>query len=354
MPRGIPPAPAAAPARGVGAAGGAALHAALAAQLRHRHALLPARLLHDEVQPAGLQFARDAAGLPRPASARAGLDRAGRAGLPVRAAGDAEARDRHGGRLADADGRRPGRVRRRRDDPRLPPRARRPRAQRDHRPGRGARHQPGDRDDVRHEGARDPDACRRRRRPRGARGRAVARDRRHHADQPEHARRVRAAHRRDRAQGARGGRAALLRRREPERDPRQGAPRGHGIRRDPHEPAQDVLDAARRRRPGLRRGRRRAAPAAVHAGAGRRARGRPLPLARRARPAGLDRAAVGLHGQHRRAAAGLGLHAHPRRRRHAPRRRVLDAERQLPAGAAARRRASRRPTRAGARATSSS
>ena len=48
----------------------------------HRHALLSARLLHDEVQPAGLQLARDAAGVPRPASARAGVARA-RASSPA-------------------------------------------------------------------------------------------------------------------------------------------------------------------------------------------------------------------------------------------------------------------------------
>src|SRR5690606_41036998 len=37
------------------AAGGAPLHAAVAEELLHRHALLSARLVHDEVQPAGLQ-----------------------------------------------------------------------------------------------------------------------------------------------------------------------------------------------------------------------------------------------------------------------------------------------------------
>ncbi len=95
----------------------------------HRHALLSARLLHDEVQPAGLQFARDAAGLPRPPSARARGDGTGRHRLPVRAAGDAEAGDRHGRRIADAHGRRAGRIRGRRDDPCLSPRARRLRAQ---------------------------------------------------------------------------------------------------------------------------------------------------------------------------------------------------------------------------------
>ena len=45
----------------------------------------------------------------------------------------------------------------------------------------------------------------------------------------------------------------------------QGAPRGHGLRRHPHEPAQDLLHPARRRRPRCRCGRGRRAPAAVPA-----------------------------------------------------------------------------------------
>ncbi len=71
-------------------------------------------------------------------------------------------------------------------------------------------------------------------------------------------------------------------------------------------------------------------------GAGGRPRGRPLSLARRARPARLDRPPVRIHGQHGRAAAGLGLHAHPGRRRHAPGRGILHPECQLPDGAARR------------------
>ena len=66
--------------------------------------------------------------------------------------------------------------------------------------------------------------------------------------EPVDATRVRAPHRRDPADRARRGRTPLLRRRERECDPRPGAPRRHGIRRDPHESAQDVLDAARRQR----------------------------------------------------------------------------------------------------------
>ena len=79
-------------------------------------------------------------------------------------------------RVAHADGRRAGRVRRRRDDPRLSPGARRPRAQRDHRARRGARHQPGDRDDVRlHGAARFRRIAERRHRRRGAAARRSAR-----------------------------------------------------------------------------------------------------------------------------------------------------------------------------------
>ena len=44
-------------------------------------------------------------------------------------------------------------------------------------------------------------------------------------------------------------RAHVLRRREPERRLRDLAPRRHGLRHRPHQPAQDVLAAARRRRP---------------------------------------------------------------------------------------------------------
>ena len=76
-------------ARGVGAAGRAPFHAALAAQLLDRHALLPARLVHDEVQPAGLQ---PVAMLPEflgrhplaPEATGQGV-----LAVPVRAAGDA-------------------------------------------------------------------------------------------------------------------------------------------------------------------------------------------------------------------------------------------------------------------------
>jgi glycine dehydrogenase subunit 2 len=66
-----------------------------------------------------------------------------------------------------------------------------------------------------------------------------------------------------------------------------------------------------------------------------REEGEALSLARRARPAAVDRPAVRLHGQCRRAAARLRLHAHARARGHAPGGRVCDAQCQLPDGAAA-------------------
>ena len=81
----------------------------------------------------------------------------------------------------------------------------------------------------------------------GARG-ARPRRRRDHADQPQHLRPVRARDRRDRRGGARGGRLFLLRRRQFQRDRRQDAARRPRRRRDAHQPAQDLLDAARRRR----------------------------------------------------------------------------------------------------------
>ena len=85
----------------------------------------------------------------------------------------------------------------------------------------------------------------------------------------------------------RGRRAHVLRRREPERRLRHLAAGRHGLRHRPHQPAQDVLAAARRRRPGRRPDRGARDPRAVPAGAGRRARRRPLPA--RLRPAEVDR-----------------------------------------------------------------
>ena len=66
-------------------------------------------------------------------------------------------------------------------------------------------------------------------------------------------------------------RAHVLRRREPERRVRHLAPGRHGLRHRPHQPAQDVLAAARRRRARRRADRGARHPRAVPAGAGGRA-----------------------------------------------------------------------------------
>ena len=220
-------------------------------------------------------------------SARARIARPGLSRLPVRAAGDAQSGHGHAGRSALAHGGRARRVRRRGHDPRLSPRARRCR-----RATRSSFRKPLTapipppppcaaawcaRSRWTRDGDVDIEALQ-------ARGRPAYR--RHHAHQPIDARGVRAAHRGGGAGGARGRRAALLRRRQPQRDPRQGAPRGHGLRCHSHEPAQDLLHAARRRRPGRGCGRRGRASAAVPARADRRLGGgrqggRALPLAHR-------------------------------------------------------------------------
>ena len=246
-------------------------------------------------------------------------------GLPrlhVRAAGDAEGSHRHAGRVADADGRRAGRVRRRRDDPRLSPRARRSRAQRDHRARRRARHQPGDRHDVRlHGAARFPSTAERRHRRRGAEGgRRSATPPASCSPIPRRSACSSGASRKSRSIVHDAG--GLLYYDGANLNAILGKVR-------PGDMGFDVIHMNLHKTfstphggggPGSGRGRRERAPAAVHADPGRRARGRALPLARRARPAAVHRPPVGLHGQRRRAAARIHLHAHARPRGHAPRR----------------------------------
>ena len=102
------------------------------------------------------------------------------------------------------------------------------------------------------------------------------------AHQPEHARPLRPEHRGDRLDRARRRRHPLLRRRQPERDHGPLPAGRHGLRHRPRQPAQVVLPAAWRRRPGRRadRGSRpdRAVPAAAAGGSPRAAE------RRRARP----------------------------------------------------------------------
>ena len=92
---------------------------------------------------------------------------------------------------------------------------------------------------------------RRRRRHRRSRraGRRRAR-RRADAHQPEHPGALRPQHRGDRAHRSRCRRAALLRRRQPQRRDGQVAPGRHGLRHRALQHAQVLLPAARRRRSG--------------------------------------------------------------------------------------------------------
>ena len=69
--------------------------------------------------------------------------------------------------------------------------------------------------------------------------------------QPQYLRPVRAGHDRDLRRGPRGRRPGLLRRRQFQRDRRPGAARRPRHRRDAHQPPQDLLDPAWRRRAGL-------------------------------------------------------------------------------------------------------
>ena len=69
--------------------------------------------------------------------------------------------------------------------------------------------------------------------------------------QPQHLRPVRAGHEGDQRRGPCRRRLRLLRRRQFQRDRRQGAPRRPRHRCDAHQPAQDLLHPARRRRPGI-------------------------------------------------------------------------------------------------------
>ena len=142
----------------------------------------------------------------------------------------------------------------------------------------GARHQPGDGGAARLSRRVGAGARRRHGRPGGGEEAALARGRRHHADQPQHLRPVRARRGGDRRRRARGRRLLLCRRRQLQRHRRQGAARRSRRRCHAHQPAQDVLDPARRRRAGRRAGGAVGGAGAVHAGAlcGRRRRRRAL------------------------------------------------------------------------------
>ena len=243
------------PERARGAAGGLrarprrALHPPHPPPVLGRPRRLPARLVHDEVQPEGLPTpAPRCPGSPRSTRPRRHLaprdgsscsssSRSACARSPAWRAVTLQPAAGAAGELTglllmrayhDARGESPAPG----DHPRLGPRDE---------PGLGdARGLRGD--DRRHERPR-------RRRPGRAPGALLDEDvAGHHADEPEHARTVRGGHRRDRRGGPRGRRAALLRRRQPERHPRDRAPRRHGLRHRAPERAQDLRHPARRGR----------------------------------------------------------------------------------------------------------
>ena len=116
------------------------------AQLRPRHGLLSARLVHDEAQPEAARARRGAARARAPAPAPGAGARAGRAAADVGAAGRAGRDRRAAARLAAAVRRLPRRARGRAAHPRLPRGARRAAAQGPDARHR-ARHEPGDGDD---------------------------------------------------------------------------------------------------------------------------------------------------------------------------------------------------------------
>ena len=140
-----------------------------------------------------------------------------------------------------------------------------------HRP----RHQPGHGDDGRLRGGEARLQRARRDRPRRPAREGRRRHRLPDAHQPEHPRALRREHRGDRLDRPRRRRHPLLRRGQPERDHGALAPGRHGLRHRPRQPAQVLLPAPRRRRPGRRADRvlgpDRALPAAP---AGRSPRGR--------------------------------------------------------------------------------
>ena len=267
-----------------------------------------ARLVHDEAQRRRRDGIDHLAGIRPSASVRAGIRHPGTAQAHRRPGELAGADHRLRRRLAAAQRRLARRVRRPAGDPRLP-----------RQPGRAApRHLPDPVQRARHQrrvgragraaGGRGGLPRQRRRRPRrpaGQGGRACRPAGGADDHLPVHARRVRARHRRDLRGRARRRRPGLHRRRQPQRAGRPGPAGQVRRRRQPPEPAQDVLHPARRRRSGRRSGGGALAPGAVPA---RVTRMRPGAAARATGVVGALR--VGLDS-----ADHLGLHPDDGRRR---------------------------------------
>ena len=241
------------PAGPLRAAGGAPLHAPQPEELRHRHGRLSAGLVHHEAQPAPQREGGAAARLRRPPSAAAGLDRAGRAGADRPPGALAEDADRHAGRGDVAGGRRAWRAVRHDGDPR---RARGhaasgqrkrvlvPESAHGTNPATaaGARLSPSSRSRPTRDGRVDLAALKAQaRRPTSP---AIM------LTNPNTCGLFETRHHRDRRGGARGRRLLLLRRRQLQRHRRPRAAGRSRRRRHAHQPAQDLLDAAWRRRAG--------------------------------------------------------------------------------------------------------
>ena len=185
-------------------------------------------------------------------------------------------------------------------------------ARHDHHPGHRPRHEPRERDDGGLQAREDRDRRAREPRPRRPAREGERADGGAHAHEPVHARALRRGDRGGRADLPRRGRAPLLRRREPERRRRHLAPRRHGLRHRPLQPAQDVLAAARRRRPRRRPGRGAGHDRAVPPEPDCRSRRRHVPA--RPRPAEVDRARARVRRPVRRLRARVRVHARVRPR----------------------------------------
>ena len=234
------------------------------AELRHRYGPVSARLLHHEAQCAFERAHGAPAGFRRRASAPAGLDRAGGARTHERARSLSPDAHRHDGRGAVAEGGSPWRAVRHDGHQ---GRHRREGRGRDPQGGAGARfrsrHEPGDRRPHRFPGEARAGPRRRLGARRRREGPHRTGRRRHHAHEPQYLRPLRAADRGDRQGASRCGGLLLLRRRELQRHRRQGEARRSRRRRHAHQPAQDLLDAARRRRAGFGSGRALGAPGSL-------------------------------------------------------------------------------------------
>ena len=291
---------------------GAPLHQPQPDELRRGHGLLSARFMHDEVQSQDKRGGILTARIRGTASPAARIYRAWRRGGDRRPRQGARGYHGHEAFHLPALRRSPWRAYRPDADEGVPHEPRRQREDQGHSPRQRSRHEPGLRSRLR---TRDSGREVRRQRPRG-RGvpetSARRRHRRNNDDEPQHARTLRARHNEDRGARARLRRPALLRRSQHEPPARRRQARRHGLRHNASQPAQDLLDPSRRRRP----------------------RKRPRRSLRETRPAAGQAQGEWVPRQLRRDAQGLCLYPDARQAEHPSRRQALHAQRQLCQGVA--------------------